>query len=107
MSTLSYEEFLKANDKTQVSSFSCEGDEFIKCTKAKKALNKTLETNYQAVYRERRCVKDSNYLWKEDDVDWDGEHFFAVTASGKVLSFRNSEWGSATAVTKPLDIKTQ
>lgn len=93
MSAMAYEQFLKEDDKAQVSAFIFYDDEFVKCSKAKKALNKTLETNYRAVYRLRRHVKDANYDWKEGDIDWDGEKFFAVTASGKVLSFINSEWG--------------
>jgi hypothetical protein len=93
MSSITYEQFLKEDDKTQVSAFTFYDKEFVKCSKARKALNKTLETNYRAVYRNRLHVKDSNYNWKEDHVDWDGEQFFAVTASGKLLSFTNSEWG--------------
>lgn len=92
MTTPTHAEFLNTEDKTEIHNFFYYGDEFVKCNKAKRALNKTLETDYKAVYRKKSTIKNAGD-WKVDDVDWDGEEFFVITAADRVLMFTNSEWG--------------
>jgi len=76
-------------DFTDIIEFTDGYSVFKKDNRAKASLNKTLETNYKAVYR-----KDSSYKsqWKSSSIDWSGEKFYAVTQKGKVIEFSNSEW---------------
>ncbi len=53
--------------------------------KAKWALNKTLDTDFKAVYRQE------GHEWETRDIDWSGERVYAVTAKGNVVRFTNSE----------------
>lgn len=59
--------------------------------KAKKRLNEILGSNFLAVYRnEDRCGKLSSI---KTQFDLDCETIYCVRSDGKVISFRNSEWG--------------
>lgn len=58
-------------------------------TRAKYSLNKTLDTEFVAVYREEEHY---NRQWKADDLSWDTEHVLLVTKRGKVICMFNSEW---------------
>lgn len=53
------------------------------------SLNKTLETDYKAVYR-----TDYNYKsqWKANDIDLDCGDVYVVTKSNRLLHLNNSEW---------------
>ena len=59
-------------------------------------INNTLETEYIGCFRAKDKVvgafKDENDS-KINDVSLDGERFYLITKSGKVLCFTNSEWG--------------
>jgi hypothetical protein len=85
------EEFKNIEDKNSVDSISYYTDTLVKCNKSRKALNKTLETNFKSVYRKKFYVE--NNKWSENDIGWDAEDFVVVTPSDKVLFFTNSEWG--------------
>lgn len=77
-------------DFTDVLEFTDGYSTYVKDNRARASLNKTLETNYKAVYRHNDVYKRQ---WRQNDIDWDGEKFYVVTTSGKVLEFINSEWG--------------
>lgn len=81
------------SDFSEVNEFGVEyyRQRWIRDAVALAALNETLETNFQMVFREEDYF--SRHQWKPYDIDWDAEHFFVVTASGKLLQFTNSEWG--------------
>ena len=66
------------------------GGIFKKDNRARTSLNKTLETNYRAVFRGEKVYKEQ---WKSGSIDWSGEDFYAITEKGRVLYFSNSEWG--------------
>lgn len=85
----SYEDFLKNPQDVQEFRHVYDGV-YKKDNRARQSLNNTLETNYVAVYRNENKYKDQ---WKKDHIDWDGETFHIVTASGKILHHMNSEWG--------------
>lgn len=61
---------------------------FKKDDKARSSLNKTLETEYRAVYRLEGATP-----WEDGNIDWDGETFYILTKKGRVLHHANSEWG--------------
>lgn len=86
---ISYEEFLKNPDDVWEFRHQYSGV-YKKDNRARQSLNNTLETNYVAVYRNENKYKDQ---WKRNCIDWDGEVFYIVTASGKILQLMNSEWG--------------
>jgi len=81
-----YEEFL--NNPEGVIEFKHPWGVFRKDNKSRTAINKTLETEYKAVYR-----RDGNKAWNEGNIEWDGEIFFILTRKGKILCHTNSEWG--------------
>ncbi len=81
-------------DFTDIVEFTYLGCDYKKDSRAKESLNKTLETAYKAVYRQEASYKRQ---WKSDNISWDSETFFVLTASGKLLCFTNSEWGGALA----------
>lgn len=78
-------------DFTDVLEFSVDfGGIFKKDNRARTSLNKTLETNYRAVFRSEKVYKTQ---WKSGSIDWSGEKFYVITEKGKILRFSNSEWG--------------
>lgn len=77
-------------DFTDIIEFEDNGYVFKKDNRARASLNKTLETNYRAVYRQ---ASEYDRQWKAGDISWCGEQFHAITEKGKLLSFYNSEWG--------------
>lgn len=78
-------------DFTDVLEFSVDfGGIFKKDNRARASLNKTLETNYRAVFRHESVYKDQ---WKSGGINWSGEDFYALTEKGRILHFSNSEWG--------------
>lgn len=76
-------------DFTDVVEFTDGYSVFKKDNRARSSLNKTLETNYRAVYREHTHYKTQ---WKHSNIDWSGEKFYAVTEKGRIIKFSNSEW---------------
>lgn len=76
-------------DFTDIVEFTDGYDTYKKDNRARTSLNKTLETNYKAVYRKETSYKEQ---WKESKIDWSGEEFWAVTAKDRLLRFSNSEW---------------
>lgn len=84
-------------DFTDVLEFCADYTSYKKDNRARASLNKTLETNYKAVYR-----KDTNYKseWKQSNVDFSGECFYVVTEKGRLLKFSNSEWTSIQEISK-------
>lgn len=83
---IDYEEFLKTPE--DVLEFRHPRGVFKKDNPARAVLNKTLETEYRAVYRIA-----SNEAWTEGNINWCGETFFILTRKGKILEHTNSEWG--------------
>ncbi|MNZ59910.1 hypothetical protein D3C78_779640 [compost metagenome] len=69
---------------------------FARCEESLQALNKTLETSFVAVFRNRVAPT----AWKDGNVSWDGEDFYVLTASGRVMAFYNSEWGGVEVITQ-------
>lgn len=57
------------------------------------ALSRTMGVDFKAVYRHERELESDHKAWKDGDVNWDGETFYAVNPKGKVIVFSNSEWG--------------
>ncbi len=88
---ISYNDFLTTTDPQEIHEFKHTCGVFKKDNRARASLNKTLETTYKAVYRLESKYKSSQ--WSADDIDLSGEDFYIVTASGKILSHTNSEWG--------------
>lgn len=85
---IEYNDFIK--DPADVWEFSIYGTYIYRRDgKALKVLNSTLGTSYKALFR-----KSDAASWREDDIDWSGEHFFVITKKGVVLEFVNSEWDS-------------
>jgi hypothetical protein len=86
----SYEDFIKEPTSDLVEFRHQYMGVFKKDNRARQSLNNTLETKYIAVFRNENKYK---HQWKKDDIDWDGETFYIVTAKGRVLEHTNSEWG--------------
>lgn len=72
--------------------------EMILDRRATVSLNKTLETEYVAVYRYANAYKRQ---WRADAVDWSTENFVVVTKTGRLLIFTNSEWGGVSYMGEP------
>jgi hypothetical protein len=86
---ISYEDFLK--EPQGVLEFRTKyNGVFKKDNRACRSLNNTLETEYVAVYRHEESYSKQ---WKTDNIDWDAEEFYILTAKGKILHHMNSEWG--------------
>lgn len=64
-----------------------------RCKDSCEALNRTLGSQFKAVYRQENVLKHTVNSWEAGCVNWDGETFYAVNPKGKVISFSNSEWG--------------
>lgn len=67
------------------------GQMFKKDNRARASLNKTLDTNFKAVFRSQFAYSEQ---WKAGDVDWCGETVYVLTHKDKVVRFTNSEWAS-------------
>ena len=89
--------YKEIEDFTDVLEFTDGYYKFKKDNRARASLNKTLETNYKAVYRQDTSYKTQ---WKAEDVNWSCETFFAVTEKGRLIEFKNSEWASLKVVIK-------
>ncbi|MNQ25268.1 hypothetical protein D3C85_384830 [compost metagenome] len=76
-------------DFTDVLEFSADYYVYKKDNRARSSLNKTLETNYKAVYRKETSYKSQ---WKQNDIDFSGETFYVITEKGRILRFGKSEW---------------
>jgi len=59
--------------------------------RAKKVLNKTMDTDFIAVYRGYDYYSEQ---WKGDSISWDAEHVYIVTSKRKLIGMYNSEWAS-------------
>jgi hypothetical protein len=81
--------FTEIKDFTDVLEFTDGYYKFKKDNRARASLNKTLETNYKAVYRQDTCYKDQ---WKNECIDFSGETFYVVTENGRLIEFKNSVW---------------
>lgn len=66
--------------------------------RAKHSLNKTLDTDFIAVYRD--VEEYARGQWEADKLDWSGENVYLVTRRNKVLHLVNSEWSSFAKVSK-------
>lgn len=85
-------------DFTDILEFSADyGTTYKKDNRARASLNKTLETNYKAVYRKDTDFKSQ---WRKDNLDFSGECFYVVTEKGRLLKFINSEWASVKEINK-------
>lgn len=62
-----------------------------RCTDSCLALSRTMGVDFKAVYR--NDIERQNNTWKDNDVGWCGETFYAVNPKGKIIVFYNSEWG--------------
>lgn len=58
--------------------------------RACKSLNKLLDTNFIAVYRQTERYKTQ---WKSNKIDWDCETFYVITSKFNIVRMFNSEWG--------------
>lgn len=67
------------------------GQIFKKDNRARASLNKTLDTNFKAVFRNQFAYSEQ---WKAGDVDWCGETVYVLTHKDKLVRFTNSEWAS-------------
>lgn len=66
--------------------------------RAKHSLNKTLDSDFIAVYRQ-----EEDYIagqWGEGKLDWSTERVYVVTKRGNVVMFTNSEWACFEKVKK-------
>lgn len=84
-------------DFTDVLEFTDGYYKFKKDNRARATLNKVLETNYKAVYRQETCYKDQ---WNAGNIDFSGETFYVLTERGRLIEFKNSEWAWIEVVSK-------
>ena len=73
-----------------VNTFNDGHETFKKDTRAKNSLNKLLNTDFKAVYRQEGNYK--KFQWKHNKIDCCGEKFYVVTSKDKVVEMFNSEW---------------
>lgn len=93
MTIMNFDDFKKNPQKD--STFSFHGEIFVPCKKSCDSLNQTLYTSYKIIFRSQTFIK-MNEEWKKGNINWDCEDFFALTASGKIIRFNNSEWAGFT-----------
>lgn len=74
--------------------FKVGGCEYRMDYKAAKALSAMLETKFIGCWREVGEYSSANRnKMTKTNVEFDGERFYTLSASGKVLTWNNSEWG--------------